>query len=145
MSQPTPEPGSPADWLRYARSDLAVAQLSAPPTVLFETLCFHLQQAAEKALKAVLIQLGVSIARTHNLKTLMELVPTTCQMPPAVALAASLTDYAVTSRYPGDHEAITEEEYARPSNWPRWWLPGPRESSGHLHRRKGRPNEGWTR
>lgn len=55
--QPTglPEPGSPSDWLRYARSDLALAELVPPSNVLLETLCFHAQQVAEKALKAMLL------------------------------------------------------------------------------------------
>jgi HEPN domain-containing protein len=111
MPQPQTEPGSPTDWLRHARSDLAVAQLTAPPTVLLETLCFHLQQAAEKSLKAVLIQSGIPVLRMHNLRTLMDLLPSACPVPPDVALAASLTDYAVTGRYPGDYEPISEEEY----------------------------------
>ncbi|WP_456427531.1 HEPN domain-containing protein [Rhodocaloribacter sp.] len=50
-----PEPGAAADWLRYARSDLALARVEPPAGVLTEMLCFHAQQAAEKALKALLI------------------------------------------------------------------------------------------
>ena len=45
--------GSPEDWLRYAHSDLELARVPPPPKVLFEGLCFHAQQAAEKSLKAV--------------------------------------------------------------------------------------------
>lgn len=41
-------PGSPADWLRYAYSDLALAGITPLPQVLLEQLCFHAQQAAEK-------------------------------------------------------------------------------------------------
>jgi len=111
MPHPGPEPGSPADWLRHASSDLAIAQVPMTSGVLLETRCFHLQQAAEKSLKAVLVSLGIPAPRTHNLKTLMEMLPRTCPLPTDVALAASLTDYAVISRYPGDYEEITEEEY----------------------------------
>lgn len=75
MSPPQPEPGSPADWLRHARSDLLVAQSPAGPGVLLEALCYHLQQAAEKSLKAVLIHCGIAPPRTHNLKLLLELLP----------------------------------------------------------------------
>ncbi len=48
-------PGSPADWLRHAHSDLELARVGRATKVLLEGLCFHAQQAAEKALKAVLV------------------------------------------------------------------------------------------
>ena len=46
-------PGSAADWLARAKSDLAIAKAPLPEGVNYEDLCFHAQQAAEKALKAV--------------------------------------------------------------------------------------------
>jgi hypothetical protein len=58
MSPNLPEPGSPADWLRYARSDLALARIERPAEVFLEMLCFHAQQAVEKSLKAVLLWKG---------------------------------------------------------------------------------------
>ena len=103
--------GSPADWLRYARSDLELARVTRPDEVLFEGLCFHAQQAAEKALKAVLIAKGVPPPKTHNIRTLLDLLPQELVAPQEIEDAASLTDYAVTSRYPGDFESVDEEEY----------------------------------
>ena len=103
--------GSPADWLRYARSDLELARVTRPDDVLFEGLCFHAQQAAEKALKAVLIAKGVPPPKTHNIRTLLDLLPQEVIAPQEIEDAASLTDYAVTSRYPGDFESVDEEEY----------------------------------
>ena len=103
--------GSPADWLRYARSDLELARVVRPDEVLFEGLCFHAQQAAEKALKAVLIAKGVPPPKTHNIRTLLDLLPQEVIAPQGIEDAASLTDYAVTSRYPGDFESVDEEEY----------------------------------
>jgi len=103
--------GSPADWLRYARSDLELARVVRPDEVLFEGLCFHAQQAAEKALKAVLIAKGVPPPKTHNIRTLLDLLPQELVAPQEIEDAASLTDYAVTSRYPGDFESVDEEEY----------------------------------
>jgi len=103
--------GSPADWLRYARSDLELARVVRPDEVLFEGLCFHAQQAAEKALKAVLIAKGVPPPKTHNIRTLLDLLPQEVIAPQEIEDAASLTDYAVTSRYPGDFESVDEEEY----------------------------------
>ena len=47
-----PEAGLPEDWVRYARSDLEIAEGPPGPHVLLEMLCFHARQAAEKGLKA---------------------------------------------------------------------------------------------
>ena len=57
MSSPTrPSPGTPEDWLRHAKSDLAVARdVEANPDVLPNQTAFHAQQAAEKAIKAVMV------------------------------------------------------------------------------------------
>lgn len=103
--------GGPADWLRYAYSDLELARVTRPSKVLFEGLCFHAQQAAEKAPKAVLIANGVPPTKTHNIRTLLDLLPQDVIVPHEVEDAASLTDYAVISRYPGDFESINEKEY----------------------------------
>jgi len=66
-------PGSPADWLRYAHSDLELARVGRAPHVLLEELCFHAHQAAEKAIKAVLVAKYRS-PQLHELKgkTLLE-------------------------------------------------------------------------
>jgi HEPN domain-containing protein len=105
------EPGSPADWLRHARSDLAYASAPLPPEGLLEGLCFHAQQAAEKAIKAVLVSQGTTVPRTHNLKTLLEQVRPPVRVPAKVLDAVVLTDYAVQYRYPGDLEPLQDTEY----------------------------------
>lgn len=53
MPQDRPIPGTPQDWLGRAKSDLVLARLPLPEGAFYEDLCFHAQQAAEKALKAV--------------------------------------------------------------------------------------------
>jgi HEPN domain-containing protein len=53
MPQDRPAPGSAADWLSRAKGDPAIAKAPLPEGALLEDLCFHAQQAAEKALKAV--------------------------------------------------------------------------------------------
>ena len=85
-------PGSPADWLRYAHSDLELANIKRPPNVLLEGLCFHAHQAAEKALKAVLVDKGIPFSKTHNIRTLIDLLPKEFTPPPEVEDAAKLTD-----------------------------------------------------
>ena len=111
MPPDSPGPGSPADWLRHAASDLELARIARPRKVLREGLCFHAQQAAEKALKAALVAQGIPFPKTHNIKTLLDLLPQSITPPLEVQEAASLTDYAVVSRYPGDLEPVTEDEY----------------------------------
>ena len=107
----SPEPGSPADWMRFARSDLAIARGTTEDDALLETLCFHAQQAVEKSLKAILLSQELQFPRTHNLKILLNRLPETMVLPWNSADVAALTDYAVSARYPGDYEAITEPEY----------------------------------
>ncbi len=104
-------PGSPANWLRYAYSDLELAHVERLPKVLLESLCFHAQQAAEKALKAVLITHAIPFSKTHSIRMLLDLLPPDLTLPVEIQDAASLTDYAVFSRYPGDLEPVDEEEY----------------------------------
>ena len=106
------KPGSPAHWLLHAKGDLALAKAAETPDVLLELLCFHAQQAVEKSIKAVLVSRGIQISKTHNVKTLIELLPADVPIHDDVMLAAKLTEYAVANRYPGDEtEAIGEDEY----------------------------------
>ena len=106
-----PEPGSPADWLEFARSDLELAKVRVRPEVRLESLCFHAQQAAEKSLKAVLLARRVPFPRTHNLSALVDLLPASVDAPPGVEEAVRLSDYAVTARYPGGQEPVEVAEY----------------------------------
>lgn len=102
-------PGSPEDWLAHAGSDLSLARMArGHAEVLPEQVCFHAQQAAEKALKAVFLARNIGFARTHDLEALLELarqsgIPT----PATFAELGSLTPYAVESRYPGSWDEIT--------------------------------------
>lgn len=67
-------PGSPEDWLRFAKSDLAIAKTARKEEILFEELCFHALQACEKSNKAVLIAKGIVPPKTHNIGALLEKV-----------------------------------------------------------------------
>lgn len=92
----------PKSWLIHARSDLALAE-NEGAGILLETLCFHAQQAAEKALKGLLIADGVwDFPYTHDIEVLVGLVERHGrEPPPAVRTAAKLTTYAIDTRYPG--------------------------------------------
>ena len=62
-------------------------------------------------MKAVLIAKGIPPPKTHNIRILLDLLPQDVILPQNVQDAASLTDYAVMSRYPGDFESVDEKEY----------------------------------
>lgn len=56
-------------WLRYARENLQVAQMTLAAGLLNPCLQ-NAQQAVEKALKAILIHRGVPLKRTHSIRDL---------------------------------------------------------------------------
>ena len=99
------------EWLRVGREDLSAAQLGAEllsPAIL----CFHAQQAAEKALKAVLTSREIDFPYTHDIGELVSTLEQNGVECTAVSPEANrLTRYAVLTRYPGLSEPITNEEY----------------------------------
>ena len=105
-----PEAGA-VRWHAYAESDLAVARGVDRPGVLAETLCFHAQQAAEKAVKAVLVAAGIEPPRTHDLAVLLAGVPEGTTIGIDRVSVSALTVFSVASRYPGDDEPVGAEEY----------------------------------
>ena len=104
--------GCPNDWLTFARSDLAIAKVDRTGAISYESLCFHTQQAVEKTLKALLVFDNIEFPRTHNLRILLDLLKNKHIISDIVDESAALTEYAVSSRYPGESEPIEEEEYA---------------------------------
>jgi HEPN domain-containing protein len=112
MPQDRPAPGSAADWLSRAKGDPAIAKAPLPEGALLEDLCFHAQQAAEKALKAVYQHQGWTFRYTHDLEELIAgLREKGLLVPSEVVDADALTGFAWESRYPGFGEPVTEEEY----------------------------------
>ena len=107
MPPDVPEAGSAHDWLRHAQSDLVLAQMRKNKKLLYEHLCFHAQQAAEKALKAVLVNYGQRVPRSYDLAYLIEALPDKVALPPVLLELPLLTKYAVQRRYPGEAEPLT--------------------------------------
>jgi len=104
-------PDDPREWLNRARSNLALARKRSPDVYL-EDLCFEAQQAAEKAIKAVLIARGVEFPYVHDLARLLSLLGGSGEtVPPEVRTAGKLTSYALITRYPGVVRPVTEREY----------------------------------
>ncbi|HET7291725.1 MAG TPA: HEPN domain-containing protein [Vicinamibacteria bacterium] len=99
--------------MRRARSNLARALM--PPSsidVLYDDLCFDAQQAAEKALKALLVWKQIDFPKTHSIGELLDLVRDTGVVPPVeITEAQGLTRHAVTGRYPRFSEDVSPEEW----------------------------------
>lgn len=107
-------PGSPQDWLTRARGNLARARAPRPPEVLWEDMSFDAQQAAEKAVKAVLLFKGVHFRYVHDLEELLSAASNAgIPLPENPQEVAGLTSYACELRYPGNYEAATEDDHRR--------------------------------
>ena len=67
-----------------------------------EDLCFHAQQAAEKAVKAILMYRGVTFPFIHDIAKLLKLLEATgLRIPKYIRSGRKLTRFAVVTRYPG--------------------------------------------
>ncbi len=98
-------------WLRHAEEDLITAETflghsHVPP----RQACWHAQQAAEKALKAVLIFLQIDFQRTHDLNVLRDLLPESWHLKTALPNLGDLNRWAVGARYPDDVQEATETD-----------------------------------
>ena len=100
-------------WLQRAESNLRVAHLGRGEGVFLEDLCFEAQQAAEKALKALLIYRSGDYPRVHAFTLILEQLEQHVAVPEPIRELVELTDYAVQMRYPGDYYPVSEEEYER--------------------------------
>jgi len=93
---------------------LALSKIPLPEDALYEDLCFHAQQAAEKALKSVYRSKALEFRYTHDLTKLLDgLAKNGVAIPEAIREAADLTDFAWHARYPGPAEFVSEGEYQR--------------------------------
>ena len=105
------KPGSGRDWLNHAASDLRFARLGlADPDVMRNQVAFHAQQAAEKSLKAVLVDQSLRFPRTHDLAALVEMLQLAGVPLPATIQIEALTPFAVETRYPGVFAQVTTQE-----------------------------------
>lgn len=103
-------PDDPVEWLNRARASLVTA-CHLVPGMYLEDRCYDAQQAAEKALKGLLLHTRGDFPRTHRLGTLLELLAAEgVDMPSHIGRVARLTEYA-TARYPTPAEAVTDAQY----------------------------------
>lgn len=97
----TPQREEALRLLRLARRDQDTFDLLFPlPRANLAALGFHAQQAAEKALKAVAVQSGIEVPRTHDLAALGQaLLDKATPLPLTIDQLRSLNPFAVEYRY----------------------------------------------
>ena len=105
------------EWLGKAEADFLGAKnlaRSRPP--LHDLVCFHCQQCAEKHLKGLLEELGIPVAKTHDLEQLLSvLLPHHPSLRSLKRGMRPLTEFAVDTRYPGNY--ATKREASRAMRW----------------------------
>ena len=104
------------EWLKRAKSNIALAKKSDKGGVYFEDLCFQAQQAAEKAVKAVMVYLSIELPHTHNFNILLLKLKEKIKIPDNILRVIELNDYAVQTRYPGDYTPVSRTEYKEAVN-----------------------------
>lgn len=99
------EVNDPLAWGELAEEDFILARAALRrKQPLTSGVCFHSQQCAEKYMKALLISKGAEFPKTHDLLMLNNLCSAA-----GIFLEIdqkhlnTLTDYAVRTRYPGNH------------------------------------------
>lgn len=104
-------PASPDEWFLHAQSDLTLAKLGLNQEVLPEQICFHAQQAVEKAVKSVLLFHKIDFPFTHDLEELLDTLENAeIPVPSELSDIGVLTPYAVETRYPGYWGEISEND-----------------------------------
>lgn len=98
------------EWVEKAEGDyrVAVREISAKKPV-YDAVCFHSQQCAEKYLKAILQENEIPFPKTHDLAALSKLcLPFLPGLKGYHKGLAALSTFAVAFRYPGDLASAEE-------------------------------------
>ncbi len=106
---------SAASLRKKAQADLATAlrELGVVEAANYDAVCFHAQQAAEKAIKATLIEVGAHAPRSHDLWHLWRLLSSAGAVSEAAVSANDLvflTRAAVEMRYGDDNAAKSDAD-----------------------------------
>jgi len=99
-------------WLDKAEADVGTTdRLASGGSRYLEAACFHAQQAAEKFLKAYLVQHQIEFPKTHDLDEILDLVAKADgSLADSLREAAALSPYGVDIRYPGDFPEVTAKD-----------------------------------
>lgn len=100
-----------ADWFRQAEADLRHARNSCEAGD-YEWSCFAAHQAAEKALKAIFLKLGMD-AWGHTLTVLIGNIPASVEQPSQEMLTSAriLDKYYIPTRYPYGFDSGAPTDY----------------------------------
>jgi HEPN domain-containing protein len=95
-------------WAQKTDHDLAAAAqvLKLGKQCPTDVVCFHAEQCVEKYLKALLVNHGHDVPKTHSISLLLSLLLANARPDLTPEEQQRLTDYATVARYPGDYEAI---------------------------------------
>lgn len=97
-------------WFGQASEDLVAARrIAEDPELAARLACFLAHLAAEKALKALLIDSGVPFRKIHDLLDLRLLLPVERQAGFDPDDLADLNGWVIDGRYADDHVEATEE------------------------------------
>jgi HEPN domain-containing protein len=98
-------------WLRWADEDFALAEhTAADPGVVARGACVWAHQAAEKALKALLILRDIDPPKLHDLDRLAQRLPDGEGRAFVSIKLPELTRWAIEGRYPADMEEATQAD-----------------------------------
>ena len=91
------------EWIEKAEGDVKVARReSQTADPVYDAVCFHAQQCAEKYLKALLEEQIIVFRKTHDLVELIDLsggqLP---ELDPLRTKLAHLSMFGIATRYPG--------------------------------------------
>ena len=101
-------------WLRWAYEDLALAEHTAADSgVVARGACVWAHQAAEKALKALLILRDIDPPKLHDLDRLAQRLPRDEGSDFAAIDLPELTRWAIEGRYPADLDEATHADAAK--------------------------------
>jgi HEPN domain-containing protein len=100
------------EWIAKAENDLknATHTLKLGADCPTDTVCFHAQQCVEKYVKAFLVASEIAFPKTHDVETLVELMPRHARVSLTVEQQRRLTDYATVMRYPGPYNPVMLSE-----------------------------------
>ena len=93
---------STKEWLNAANDDLKTIEKLLPDLSLTNVIVFHCQQAIEKVLKALIDELSLGLARTHNLQSLLSKTDEEFNLNYDETIIAEIDRLYIDSRYPGD-------------------------------------------
>ena len=125
-------------WLEFAEQDLRTAEMTLSGEI-FNQVCFHSQQCAEKCLKACLTAAGELLPRTHRIVDLLGLLSTEAQavVGDIKESLLELDQFYIPTRYPDAlpgslPEGLPQKSHAeaalaaaaamnkRSGGWPSW-------------------------